>query len=112
MLSLMIWIVVIACISTCLYLWFRDVRRIMRERKSTVDSAAEQLAAYRRKVAGVRYDPDLAKVLARSESIYLQAVKLYHQSLHKPWIRLPAVLMGFRSIPEEVYYTLGRTCKR
>ena len=38
---------IVAVISTagCLFLWFRDVRRIMQQRKSTVESAAGQLAA-------------------------------------------------------------------
>lgn len=108
MLLWLIWMVAAASISVCLYLWFRDVRRIMRERKSTVESAASQLASCRKKAIGARYDPELAKVIARSESIYRQAVALYHQSFGKPWIWLPAVLMGFRSIPEEDYYTLGR----
>jgi len=105
-------LVAIVSITACLHLWFRDVRRIMRERKSTVESAAEQLAACRRKAAGVRYDPELAKVIARSESIYRQATELYRQTLSKPWIWLPAMLMGFRPIPEEDYYTLGRNWKK
>lgn len=41
------WLIsLIAIVSTavCIFLWFRDVRRIMRERKSTVESAARQVA--------------------------------------------------------------------
>lgn len=111
MLPWMIWVVAVAGIAVCLYLWGKDVRRVMRERKSTVESAAEQMASCRRKAAGMQYDPAVAKVVARSESIYRQSVELYHQALRKPWIGLPARLMGFRRIPEEDYYTLGRNCK-
>jgi len=92
----------VASISTivCLFLWFRDVRRIMRERMNTVESAAAQLDACRKKPAQAVGDPDAAAVLARSEDIYRQAVDLYHQHLRKPWIWLPATLMGFRTITE------------
>ena len=106
--SWLIWIVAIISIAVCLFLWFRDVRRIMRERKSTVESAAGQLASSRKKAASVRYDLELEKVVTRSESIYRQAVELYHQAFNKPWIWLPAILMGFRAIPPEESYTLGR----
>ena len=44
---------------------------------------------------GVRYDPELAQILARSESIYRQAVAHYNDTLCKPWCRLPGHLLGF-----------------
>ena len=43
----------------------------------------------------VRYDPELAQILARSESIYRQAVAHYNDTLCKPWCRLPGHLLGF-----------------
>ena len=49
----------------------------------------------RRQAAGVRYDPELAQILARSESIYRQAVAHYNDTLCKPWCRLPGHLLGF-----------------
>ena len=90
----------IAIISTalCLFLWFRDVHRIMRKKKSTVESARRQLVSSRERAEKARDDPDAAAVLERSESIYRQAVEHYHQALRKPWNRLPAALMGFRMI--------------
>ena len=93
-------IALVAVVSTAafLFLWFRDVRRIMRERKSTVDSAKAQLDVFREKAHKARDDPDAAAVLARSESIYRQAVDHYNQTLRKPWVCLPAALMGFRMI--------------
>ena len=92
-------IALVAVVSTAafLFLWFRDVRRIMRERKSTVDSARAQLDIFRGKAHRGRGDPDAA-VLARSESIYRQAVDHYNQTLRKPWVYPPAALMGFRII--------------
>lgn len=93
-------IALVAVVSTAafLFLWFRDVRRIMRERKSTVDSAKAQLNVFREKAHRARDDPDAAAVLARSESIYRQAVDHYNQTLRKPWVYPPAALMGFRMI--------------
>ena len=92
-------VLAVAGISMCLFLWFRDVRRIMRERKSTVDSAAGQLACCRQKAIGAKDDPEAKDVLGRSEKIYRQAVDLYDRTLKKPWVLLPALLMGFRFIP-------------
>ena len=94
------WLVAGINIAVCLFLWFRDAKRIMRERRNTVESAAAQLDACRKKFAQAVGDPDAAAVLARSEDIYRQAVDLYHQYLRKPWIWLPATLMGFRNIIE------------
>lgn len=95
------WIIaLVAVVSTtvCLFLWFRDVRRIMRERKSIVESARSQLDIFRDKAHKARDDPDAAAVLERSESIYRQAVEHYNRTLRKPWVYPPAALMGFRMI--------------
>ncbi|MGN0341137.1 MAG: hypothetical protein ACI4D0_11680 [Lachnospira sp.] len=95
------WFAVITAISStfiCLYLWFRDVRRIMTEQKSTVESAKVQLKIFREKAHKARNDPAVAAVLERSECIYSQAVGNYNQTLHKPWVYPPAILMGFRTI--------------
>ena len=95
MASRMISLVAVVSTAAFLFLWFRDVRRIMRERKSTVDSAKAQLDVFREKAHKARDDPDAAAVLQRSESIYRQAVEHYNQTLRKPWVCLPAALMGF-----------------
>lgn len=97
------WLVpLIAILSTaiCLFLWFRDVRRIMMEQKSTVESAKAQLVIFREKARKSKDAPYSAAVLARSESIYRQAVEHYNRTLRKPWIYPPAALMGFRTIRE------------
>ena len=93
-------ICLIAVISTalCLFLWFRDVRRIMNEQRSTVESARRQLASSRERAAKARDDPDAAAVLERSENIYRQAVDHYNRTLRRPWVYPPAALMGFRMI--------------
>ena len=90
------------------FLWFRNVSRIMQEQKKTIDSAARQLATARSQEVSNRYDPDLASHIRQAENIYRQAEKLYHQTLYNPKNYLPAVLMGYRPIPPEDYYTLGK----
>jgi len=95
------WILsLIAVISTvlCLFLWFREVRRIMRERKDTVESAAAQLAVYQERTRKARGDPEAKAILERSEKIYQQAVDNYNRTLQKPWNYLPAILMSFHYI--------------
>lgn len=91
-------LIAVVSVALCVFLWFRDVRRIMGERKSTVESAAGQLAAWREKARRAPSEPDTAAVIERSESIYRQAVELYDQALRRPWNYLPARLMGFHRI--------------
>jgi len=98
------WIIgLVAVVSSaiCLFLWFRDVRRVMTERKSTVESAIGQLSSCRSKAASAKDDPQAAAVYERSKKIYRQAVSIYNQTLCKPWNYLPARLMGFHPILRE-----------
>ncbi len=97
------WLAAIGSTIICLTLWFRNVRYIMREHKSTVESAARQLVSCRKKAAEAGEDLHAQAVLKRSESIYRQALALYHSFLRKPWIWLPAIVMGFRFILPEGY---------
>lgn len=98
MLPWLVSLVAMCSVALCIFLWFRDVRRIMQERRSTVESAAGQLMAWREKARKVRGDPDTAAVIARSENIYRQAVDIYNRTLQKPWNYLPARLMGFHRV--------------
>lgn len=91
-------LIAVVSVALCLFLWFRDVRRIMRERKSTVESAAGQLAVWEDKACNAQGDPDAAAILARSKDIYRQAVDIYNRTLREPWNYLPARLMGFHRI--------------
>ncbi len=90
----------IAGISTTafLVLWFWEVRRILGSRRSTVESAAAQLAVCRKKAMDGQDDPTRIEVLKRSESIYQQAVAHYNNTLRKPWVWLPAILMGYQKV--------------
>lgn len=110
--SWLILVVAVTGLAICVYLWFRRVQSIMREQKRTVESAAGQLAAFRSQVVEKHYDPDLAKIIMRCENLYRQAETQYHETYYKPWIWLPATIMGFHAIPPEDYYTLGKNWKR
>ena len=94
--SLIAWPLALISSAAFILLWFWEARRVLLGRRSMVESARTQLAACHKKAAGVRYDPELADVLSRSESIYHQAVDLYNETLHKPWLYLPGMLRGFR----------------
>ena len=96
--SWLAWLIATVGIATSVFLWFRDVRRIMRERSSTVESAQGQLTYCRKKAVRAITDPGAATVLNRSEKIYRQAVDLYNQTMKKPWVLLPALLMGYHVI--------------
>lgn len=93
----------IAAVSTAAFvsLWFWEVRRVLNDRKSIVDSAAGQLTSFRRRAEGAPCDKEFTQVLRRSESIYYQAVHNYNRTFSRPWAYLPARLMGFRRAPEQ-----------
>lgn len=95
----------IAIISTAAFLalWFQGVKRELRGKKDTVNSAESQLAACRKKHLQARTGPeeqDAKSILSRSLDIYHQSVILYNLTLQKPQNRIPAFLMGFRPIKE------------
>ena len=71
-----------------------------QQQKKHVDSAAGQLDAFRRRAAETCCDGELTQILRRSESIYHQAVDNYNRTFSRPWLYLPARLMGFRRIPQ------------
>ena len=94
-----------AAVSTaiCVFLWFRDVRRIMLEQLSTVESAKSQLDSQKLNSDRAAWDPKAAKVLERSESIYRQSVCLYNAARKRLWTRFPAFVMGFDFISEDEF---------
>ena len=98
MLRWLITLIAFVSTGTCILLWFRDVHRIMLERKYIVESAGRQLIVCQEKAMKTQNTSEARAVLARSEDIYRQALDLYNRSLQKPWNYLPAYLMGFRRI--------------
>lgn len=93
----MLWDILLLAIAvgSALFLWFLDVWRTMCERRSIVDSARKQLADSEAKVSRSHNDPEAEAVLARSRSIYRQAVVHYDQAIARLRYHLPALLMGF-----------------
>ena len=93
------WLIAIAGTAAFVAVWFWKVKRTMQRLKNIVDSAADQLKALRRKAYeskdSVQSD-EIEKVIGRSKSIYLQAVKHYNDALDKPWIFLPGMILGFK----------------
>ena len=93
-------LIAITSTAGCFILWFREVRRVMKEWKNTVGTAHSQLVEWEKKAAVSPDDPDTAAILRRCQSVYQQAVEHYNRAMRKPFHYLPAYLMGFRSIPE------------
>lgn len=93
------WLIAIASTTVFVAVWFWEVKRTMQRLKSTVDSAADQLKALRLRVCDSKdseQSDEIEKVIGRSKSIYLQAVKHYNDALDKPWIFLPGIILGFK----------------
>ena len=89
--SWLAWLIAGVSSIAFLVLWFHQVRQLLQTQKSTLDSAAGQLAAFRQ---SPRQTPP--ELLTRSESIYRQALDNYNRTLRRPWAYLPGRLMGFR----------------
>ena len=92
------WTLALVSTGICLFLWFRDVRRVLRQQYSIVECAEGQLKVSRAKAEGLGKTAENAAVLARSEEIYRQAVEEFNRLLKKPGMYLPAHLMGYRTI--------------
>lgn len=60
------WLIAAVSTTAFLVLWFWEVRRVLRSRRSVVESAAAQLSACRRQAAGVRYDPESSRAARAS----------------------------------------------
>lgn len=87
--------------ATCIVLWFRDVRRIMRGHLSTVESAKSQYDTFMANSDRAEWDSETAAILKRSESIYRQAVEVYNANRRRLWVRIPAFFMGYGFISEK-----------
>ena len=90
-------IIAIVSITGYFVFWLRSVRRTMLAYQEVVDIARDQLSVWQKK-AEENSDLETLEVLDRSEDVYRQAVNLYNDELSRPWIYLPASLMGFRKI--------------
>lgn len=96
----------LAILSTTAFLtlWFWVVRRELAAKQRAVDAAQCQLTASRQHVLRVRDGPEeeaAKQILERSQSVYLQTVRLYNEILKKPWNRIPGFLMGFHKTDME-----------
>lgn len=96
MLHAVAWTVAAVLAAVLIAVDFWEARRVLRASLHTVETAGEQLSTCRRRAAQHPGDADSAAVLARCESIYLQAVANYNHTLCKPWIYLPGTLLGYR----------------
>lgn len=88
---------ILLCLVLGIYLWFRRVWNIMNARQTAVDVAQKQWQAAEDSGDALSAEA-FSAVLARSESIYSQAVAAYNQTLSHPLHWLPATIMGFRPL--------------
>lgn len=91
---------VLLCVALVVYLWFRRAQQVLKERWDAVTVASQQRQAVRTG-AHTLEGAEFAAVLGRSESIYTQAVTLYHKTLDRPLYWLPATIMGYRPLTED-----------
>ena len=101
-LQLLPWIVAGISTAAFVFLWFREARRVLALRKNMIDSAARQLSESRRRAQQEGGGPACAAVLARSRSIYRQAVENYNGALHSIWLGLPGRILGYRELEYKI----------
>ena len=93
------WLLAVVSTVGFVFLWFWEVRRVLRNYRSMVQCAA---VSCRKRLAQSQQDAALLEVLRRSESIYRQAAEHYNTALCKPWAYLPGWLLGFRKVPVDI----------
>lgn len=77
-------------------LWFCLSHRELSIKASMMKSAETQLLASRKQAELDSDDPNAMGILERSLDIYLQSTERYNETLRKPWIFIPGLIMGYR----------------
>ncbi len=98
------YLIAAASTTAFLALWFWVVRRELLRKLNMIQSAASQLLACHKNYLQSRDEVgeiDAENIMLRSRDIYVQSVKLYNQTLRKPWYYIPGWLMGFRIMSEK-----------
>ncbi|MEG1107579.1 MAG: hypothetical protein RR372_03755 [Oscillospiraceae bacterium] len=99
-----VWLIAAISTVSIIVLWFYEVRRNLRLKRSTAKSARLQLKVCRNRLMQARDTTKKAEaqnVFERSLDIYHQSVDSYNQKLKKPQYFVPGYLMGFRKINED-----------
>ena len=91
----------IAIVSTAAFiaLWFWVVKKELYAKKNMVEAAQCQLITSRNAYERDRDGPnckETKEILARSQSVYRQAVHIYNNTLRKPYNAIPALFLGLR----------------
>ncbi len=84
-------------------IWFVSAYRELARAKQSIENAIRQVRLHIDGCAQVcrgPYEAAAANSLSVSRSIYREAVKNYEAVRYKPVNRLPALLLGYRTIPE------------
>lgn len=101
---------------TLFALWFFYIHQVLSHKRNDVFHAEEQVILLRECFQKMRNGPaedSAGKMLEKSIQSYIQAERIYNETLLRPAYRIPASLMGFRraegamedKVEEPVIYT-------
>ncbi|WP_242973995.1 hypothetical protein [Clostridium thermosuccinogenes] len=82
-------------------IWFTTAYAEMSVKRNSLADLYEQLRLHEGLFTQARNGPDAssaANMLEISRMLYREAAKSYNHILHKPMNRVPALLMGFRTV--------------
>ena len=101
MFQLIPWLIAAVTTALCLFLWFKDIKKTMQNRKYMVESAYAQLLTCHQKAISSHHSPEDIAVLKQSEKIYSQSVDIYNKTINKPWVYIPSAVMGIKPVKKE-----------
>lgn len=85
-------------------IWFTTAYKELLTKRSSLNDLKEQLRFHEGLYAKARDGPDVRSangMVETSRMLCREATKSYNRILHKPMNRVPALLMGFRTVNEE-----------
>ncbi len=85
-------------------IWFTTAYKELSEKWRSMEGLCDQLMLHKRLYAAARDGPDekiSASMLKTSQMLCCECAKGYNRLIQKPMNRLPARVLGFRSINEE-----------
>ena len=99
------YVIAVVAVLAFIVLWCYTVKRELGAMKQSVDSSAAQVELNRNMMSNASDSPELQqadKMLHLSLIIYSETAKKYNRTVHKPFYRAPSLLLGFKTVSENI----------
>lgn len=103
--TFMPYVISFLAILAFILLWCYTVKRELDELKQGIDNSAVQVELNRNMMSNAKYGMELQqaeKMLNLSLVIYSETAKKFNSTVHKPFYRPVALLLGFKVVSEHI----------